>query len=218
MQSFFRSAFSVRMTSLDCLPGLQSMRSEDNQIIERLLQGDAQAFPELLKRWQQRIVHFLYRHTGNLDDAVELAQETFQTVHQRIGYLKDRDSFSSWLYKIALNHSRMRMRKNRHREVEFLDTSADENGEPPDHYRSLAEPGAFSPEEQFSRVEMEGVVRQALERLEPRQREVILLKEYQGLKFAEIAQILDTPVSTVKSRMYLGLENLKKEILKIVKP
>ena len=194
------------------------MKSEDSEIIERLLQGDAQAFHEMMKRWQQRIVHFLYRQTGNLDDAAELAQETFQTVYQRIGLLKDPDSFSSWLYKIALNHSRMRHRKKRHREMEFLDTSADENGEPPDHFRSLADSGAFSPEEHFSRAEMEAVVRQALSKLEERQREVILLKEYQGLKFIEIARILDTPISTVKSRMYLGLENLKREIMKIVKP
>jgi RNA polymerase sigma-70 factor (ECF subfamily) len=139
-------------------------------------------------------------------------------VHRRLGDLKDRQSFSSWIYKIALNHSRMRLRRQRGKKTESLEELTFENHELKDHYQSLTSGADSSPEEQFSAGEMQQVVRRALARLDERQREVIVLKEYSGLKFHEIAEVLDAPVSTIKSRMYIGLENLKKEILKIIQP
>ena len=194
------------------------MKQEDAELIGRILDGDDQAFSELVRRWQRPIVSFLLRLSGNMDDAMELAQETFHTVFQRVGGLKDPRSFSSWIYKIALNHCRMRQRRRRGRVMESLEDLSFDNNELKDHYQSLTGNEPFSPEEAFSAGEMERAVRAALSRIDEKQREVIVLKEYTGLKFHEIAEVLDAPVSTIKSRMYLGMENLKREILKIIQP
>lgn len=194
------------------------MINQDAELIERTCSGDEAAFQVLLQRWHRPILNFLLKCTGNQDDAKELVQETFQTVFQKLDKLKDRERFSSWIYKIALNHSRMRQRKRQFRREESIEQTFFEGSDKADHYSALATNGAFSPEETFSRKEMEQVVRQALEKLNEKQREIIVLKEYSGLKFAEIAEIVDCPVSTVKSRMYIGMENLKMEILKIIQP
>jgi len=151
-------------------------------------------------------------------DVQELMQETFKTVFEKLADLKNRERFSSWIFTIALNHSRMRLRKRRSRPEEAIEDYTHENGEPMAHYHSLGTESSFSPEERFSSDEMAQVVRSALDRLDPRQRDVIMLKEYTGLKFAEIAEVLNTPLSTIKSRMYIGMENLKKEVMKIIKP
>jgi RNA polymerase sigma-70 factor (ECF subfamily) len=194
------------------------MSGGESEDIRRFLEGDEGAFRPIMDRWYRPIVNFLYRCTGNLDDAAELAQETFQTVARRLGDLQDPARFSSWIYKIALNHSRMRLRKMRSRPTEPLEAQTFENNEFKDSFQSLTVSAAFSPEERLSRQEMARVVRVALARIEPKQREVIVLKEYSGLKFHEIAEVLDAPISTIKSRMYLGLESLKREILKIIRP
>ncbi|HNR39360.1 MAG TPA: sigma-70 family RNA polymerase sigma factor [Acidobacteriota bacterium] len=194
------------------------MSSGEAEEIRRFLAGDEGAFQAIMNRWHRPIVNFLYRCTGSQDDAAELAQETFQTVARRLGDLKDPARFSSWIYKIALNHSRMRMRKQRNRQMESLDAQTFENNEPKDSYQSLTLNTSLSPEERLSKQEMARVVRQALDRIEPKQREVIVLKEYSGLRFHEIAEVLDAPISTIKSRMYLGLESLRREIIKIIRP
>jgi RNA polymerase sigma-70 factor (ECF subfamily) len=194
------------------------MTFEDKDLIQRFLEGDEFAFNHLVGKWHRPVLNFLYRYTGNMDDAQELTQETFKTVYEKLSTLKDRERFSSWIYTIALNHSRMRLRKRRSRPVEAIEDYTYDNNEQMDHYTSLTADGSFTPEEKFSQDEMADVVRRALDRLDQKQREVIMLKEYTGLKFSEIAEILGTPLSTIKSRMYIGMENLKKEIIRLIKP
>jgi len=194
------------------------MTLDDKELIQRFLEGDEYSFNHLVGKWHRPVLNFLYRYTGNMDDAQELTQETFKTVYEKLATLKNRERFSSWIYTIALNHSRMRLRKRRSRPLEPIEDYTYDNNEQMDHYSSLTADDSFSPEENFSQEEMARLVRRALERLEQKQREVIMLKEYAGLKFAEIAAVLDTPLSTIKSRMYIGMENLKREIIRLIKP
>lgn len=194
------------------------MLNEDAAVIERVIKGDEEAYQDLVNRWRRPVLSFLHRQLGNMDDALEAAQETFRTVYEKLDGLKDRQRFVPWLFKIALNHARMKLRRTGSRKLESLDELISNEERPEQHYQSVTGNSVFSPEEQLSRQEMEQVVRQALARLSHKQREIILLKEYSGLKFHEIAQVLDCPVSTIKSRMYLGLESLKQEIVRIITP
>jgi RNA polymerase sigma-70 factor (ECF subfamily) len=214
----FSSPFFDRITSFILAPGPGLMVIEDKELIARFLQGDTQAFNQLVSKWHRPITNFILRYMGNHDDAQELSQETFTSVYEKLHSLKDWDRFSSWMFTIALNHCRMRLRKQQARPVVALEEKTNENNEQIEHYVSLTSNSSFSPEESFSKDEMAQVVRSALSRLDQKQKEVIVLKEYTGLKFSEIADILDTPLSTIKSRMYIGMENLKKEILKIIRP
>ena len=188
----------------------------DEQLIIDCQAGNEDAFRVLVERWRKPLLAFLLRLAPNRDDALELFQETFTNVFRNMGNLKDPGRFTSWLFAIAMNCFRMRNRTERRFPRETLPGGgADGPSGGESAIERLADPE--TPEDLLSRAEMEAVVKKALEKVDPRCREVILLKEYAQLKFVEIAQTLNVPLSTVKSRLYIGLDNLKREIGKIVR-
>ncbi|MEE8584458.1 MAG: sigma-70 family RNA polymerase sigma factor, partial [Acidobacteriota bacterium] len=163
--------------------------------------GDGACFGELTERWQNRIFRFISRHVGSSEAAQDLTQDTFIKAYRNLARLADHRRFSSWLYKIALNECRMRFRRGKSRLVVPYDEQAE---------LELERSQAPDPERQVQERERAEILRRAFQELPEEQRAVIVMKEYQGLKFHEIAEVLDTPVSTVKSRMYLGLKTLRK--------
>ncbi len=177
------------------------MKRSDEYLLELALQGDGACFGELTERWQNRIFRFISRYVGSSEVARDLTQDTFIKAYQNLGRLTDQSRFSSWLYKIALNECRMRFRRGKNR----IDVPYDEQVDP-----ELEQSQAPDPERQVQQRERVEILRRAFQELPQEQRAVILMKEYQGLKFHEIAEVLDAPVSTIKSRMYLGLKNLRK--------
>ena len=180
------------------------MNFSDEYLLELALQGDRACFGELIERWQRKIYAFICRYVGNSTDAQDLTQDTFTKAYTNLDRLADPARFPSWLYKIALNECRMRFRKERRAQLVPLPEEEGYPGRP-----ELAVTAA-TPETQLAVQEEIEHVREAFKELPEEQRAVILMKEYQGLKFHEISEILDIPLSTVKSRMYLGLKTLRK--------
>ncbi len=177
------------------------MTRSDEYLLELALQGDDGSFGELARRWQRRIFGFICRYVGNHEEAQDLTQDTFTKAFQNLNRLTDPTRFSSWVYKIALNECRMRFRK----ESKVRRVPLDEYIE-----SDLAEVDDRTPETTLASKQASDSLQQAFRELPDEQRTVILMKEFQGLKFHEIAEILDVPLSTVKSRMYLGLKTLKR--------
>lgn len=178
------------------------MELSDERLLEHALEGDGACFGELARRWQRRIYGFICRYVGNREEARDLTQDTFAKAFQNLDRLADSRRFPSWLYKIALNECRMRFRRQNRGVIVPLE-----------EYVQREERGGFptpTPEDTLEAGENVRILRQAVAQLPEEQRVVIVMKEYQGLKFHEIAEILDLPLSTVKSRMYLGLKTLKK--------
>ncbi|HSR67681.1 MAG TPA: sigma-70 family RNA polymerase sigma factor [Acidobacteriota bacterium] len=177
------------------------MERSDEHLLELALQGDGACFGELTERWQNRIFRFICRYTGNSEVARDLTQDTFTKAYQNLPRLSDPGKFSSWLYTIALNECRMRFRRLKAvTQVPFedyLQSDRPVSGEP-------------SPERALAGKERADILRGAFDDLPDEQRAAIVMKEYQGLKFQEIAEILDIPVSTAKSRVYLGLKTLRR--------
>jgi RNA polymerase sigma-70 factor (ECF subfamily) len=161
---------------------------DDLPIVERVLGGDTEAFNLLVQRWQKPIYNFILRMIGNREEAMDLCQDSFMKAYRELGGLKDKERFSAWLYRIAHNTccSRLRMQSGR----TFVELQPDT--------RAVRSP-----------IEMQLAVQKALQFLPEDQREVVILKVYHSLKFEEIALIQDAPVSTVKSRLYMGFEKLK---------
>ena len=172
--------------------------------MELALQGHNDCFSELIQRWQQRIYSFICRYVGNAVEAQDLTQDTFTKAYKNLSGLSDPSRFSSWLYKIALNECRMRFRKQRKVQLVSLEDSQSYLS------REQLQVDEVTPEKQLATKERELLLREAFGQLPEEQRAVIVMKEYQGLKFHEISEVLDVPLSTVKSRMYLGLKTLKK--------
>ena len=177
------------------------MEHSDEYLLRLALNGDGSCFGQLVARWELKIYGFICRYVGNREEAKDLTQETFAKAYQNLGRLSDPKRFKPWLYKIALNECRMRFRRQRGFTPTPLETYLESPG---------ADLDTVTPEEVLSQKEAVEILKEAFARLPEDQKSVILMKEYQGLKFHEIADTLDVPLSTVKSRMYLGLKTLRK--------
>jgi RNA polymerase sigma-70 factor, ECF subfamily len=167
---------------------------EDADLISRVRKGDVEGFNILVSRWEKRVFNYLLRLLGSPDDALDLSQDVFLKAYQNIRKLDDPARFGPWVFRIAHNEAYSFFRKRRP-ETALEDTNVIER---------RAAPG-FAPDLSLA-------VTAALDRLHPDQREAVVLKVYQGFKFEEMAEILGSPVSTVKSRLYTALELLKNEL------
>jgi RNA polymerase sigma-70 factor, ECF subfamily len=185
------------------------IRLADKDLVQKVVQGDGEAFNLLVARWEKKLFNFAYRLTGDRENALDICQDSFVRAYEQLHQLKDGSKFPNWLFKIARNYS-----ISRHRSEQKAPKFEGGNQEDDvlDLENLLFDPaqvrmGNGSPYEQ---QELRLIVERALEYLPFEQRETIVLKIYEGLKFSEIADIADCPVSTVKSRLYLGLTQLKK--------
>lgn len=172
---------------------------EDSALIDRFLQGDDAAFNTLVSRWQSRLFHFALRYVGQREEARDLCQQTFIRVYHNLGKLEQKNSFGTWLHQIAINICRDHLRQRR--ATLSLDRFAEEHGHFP--------PQLCENESAARDCELRDLLNRALQTLPEEQRVVVVLKEYQGLKFTEIASALDENINTVKSRLYYGLKALR---------
>lgn len=164
---------------------------EDRDLVLKARRNDVDAYNLLVSRWEKRIYNYLLRLVTNREDAMDLSQEVFLKAYQNLKKLDDPGRFGPWLFRIAHNEAYSLLRRPRSKE------------EAPPESASPMGLGQMLP------IETSLAVERALGKLAADQREAVLLKAYQGFKFEEIAEILDTPVSTIKSRVYTGLELLK---------
>ncbi len=181
------------------------MGPTDEELVEAAQAGDASAFNVLAQRWERRIRGAIYRVLGSEDDARDLAQEAFLKAYRALGSFKRQARFSSWLYQIALNLCRDRLRRRRGKVHVSLEEMDEETG-PRLRQRG---PSAL---DLVQASDLSRVVAEAVATLPDDQREVIVLKEYQDLTFLEISEVLDLPVSTVKTRLYRGLGQLRQNL------
>jgi RNA polymerase sigma-70 factor (ECF subfamily) len=181
------------------------MGPTDEEVVDAFQRGELSAFDVLVRRWERKIQGAVYRVMGTEEDARDLCQETFLKAYRSLGSFKHEARFSSWLYQIALNLCRDRMRRRRGRTMVSLDAMDDEGAALP----LRADP---SPLELAEAGALARTVAAAVNGLPEEQREVIVLKEYQDLTFLEIAEILDVPLSTVKTRLYRGLGQLRQRL------
>jgi len=173
---------------------------EDADLIRQATRGSVEAYNLLVSRWEKRVYNYLLRITGHREDALDLAQDVFLKAYQNLRKLDDPQRFAPWLYRIAHNEAYSLFRKRRpETDVDELEPEGTETG------ITVGGTSVFP-------VELSLAVAGALARLSPDQREAVVLKIYQGFKFEEMAEILECPVSTVKSRLYTALELLKNEL------
>ena len=176
---------------------------EDADLIRSARRGNVEAFNALVSRWDKRVYNYLLRILGNREDALDLSQDVFLKAYQNLGKLDDPARFSPWLYRIAHNEAYSLFRKRR--------PEADVDEVPPE---ATGEGIAVAGRSVFP-MELSLAVAAALDRLSPEQREAVGLKIYQGFKFEEMAEVLECPVSTVKSRLYTALDLLKNDLAPI---
>jgi len=184
------------------------MTSTDEELVARSIGGDAESFNQLILRWERPIYALAYRTIGREEDARDVCQETFLRAFRALPGFRGQAKFSSWLYRIALNLCRDWIR--RERRTGFV--------QPPEDTDLMdliaAEEPSESIEDLVARKDQIRAIERVMARLPEEQRTAIVLKEYHGLTFQEIADLMGCPLSTVKTRLYQGLSVLRRELAK----
>ena len=181
----------------------------DEQLVERALAGDREAFGEVVRRWERKIYALAYGLTGNVEEARDAAQETFIAAYRNLQGFRGEAKVSSWLHRIAVNQCITRQRRARVRAETALDEEVEAAGE--DFLRSGARE---SPAHATESEERAAAVRRAVASLPQDLREVVLMKEFEDLTFQQIADALDIPLSTAKNRLYTALRQLRMRLEK----
>lgn len=178
----------------------------DQALMERLqATGDREAFDQLLERWDRRVLGFLAKACGDLEAAEDLRQEVFLRVYRHAKQYDPRFAFSTWLFRIASNAAGT-WRSKESRPTRFLGRREEFEG-------GTIEPTDRKPDarEQLGLKESRDLVRQAITGLAPRQRELLLMRFDLDMTYREIGEVHGEPETTIKSRIYVLLANLRKD-------
>ena len=182
--------------------GMETVQS-DEQIVTRALTGDAEAFGEIVRRWERRIFALAFGMLGREEEARDATQETFLAAFRNLRGFRGEAKVSSWLHRIAINQCITRQRRARVRSETALEVETENEG------ASLSTPAHESPAHVAESRQRAEIVRRAVNALPTELREVLVMKEFEELTFQEIADVLDLPLSTVKSRLYTALRQLR---------
>lgn len=181
---------------------------QEEQLIERVLAGDGNAFKGLVEAYQSRIYNIIYGMVHNREDALELTQDTFIKSYKKLDTFKLGTKFYTWLCRIAVNTAIDFLRKNKNRQTLSFDEGIgvqDSAGISDAHYDT-------NPENAAIQAETKKKIIDAVDQLPEDQKQILILKEIDGLAYKEIAEVLNIPQGTVMSRLYYARKKLQ-EIL-----
>ncbi len=170
----------------------------DLERVERCLDGEREAFDELVREYQKPIYRLCYRYSHNAEDAYDLAQDAFMKAYQGLRTFNRRSSFKTWLYRVAINNciNHVQRQKIRGEEVEI----------------ERVEDHSIQIDQLAERNEELRLLREAVDKLPPRQQAALKLRVYDQLSYEEIAGVLNCTVSTAKTNVFFGLANLRKVV------
>ena len=180
------------------------MEKDDNQLIDEVLKGSTASFDVLVQRYHSRLFGLMYHFCGNREDAEDLTQETWVLAYRKLAQFAFASSFYTWLSRIAVNHMISRKRKKQMDKVmDRIPLEADEHSD--------KTPGADA---NLVANERSALIQWGLSQLEQDRRTVLLLRDFDGLDYHQIAEIISVPIGTVRSRLHrarLDLHELLKD-------
>jgi RNA polymerase sigma-70 factor (ECF subfamily) len=183
-------------------------RDADQLLVERVQKGDRRAFDLLVRKYQHRVVAVISRYVRDPDEALDVAQETFIKAYRALERFRGESAFYTWIFRIAVNaaknHLVSRGRRPPDADVDVTDAEHFEGGS---WLHEVA-----NPENQMFRDELEAAVHRALAKLPDELRMAITLREFDGLSYEEIAEVMECPVGTVRSRIFRAREVIDTEI------
>jgi RNA polymerase sigma-70 factor, ECF subfamily len=180
----------------------------DQQLVRRVQAGDKSAFNLLVLKYQHRVLKLVSRFVSDAAEAEDVAQEAFIKAYRALASFRGDSAFYTWLYRIAINTAKNALVSNRRRPVDFdLDL---QDPEQYDRHARLKE--SDTPEGVLLTEEIRQVVEHAMEQLPEDLRTAIVLRELEGLSYEEIAEAMDCPVGTVRSRIFRAREAIDKKL------
>ena len=184
------------------------MKKSDNELVAESVAGQTQAFDELVLRYQDRLFNALVRILRNREDARDVVQDSFVAAWSKLESFRGEAGFYSWLFRVAYNVAMSRGRKKRIVTV----SAGDENA----LNELLPDQQGVSPSAPLELHEQQQTVRQALDHLPEEYRVVLVLKELEEFKYEQIAEILDVPLGTIRSRIHRARQMLRESLLRLL--
>lgn len=180
-------------------------QDEERRIIAQVCAGDANAFEALVVSYQKQVYNLALRTVGNEEDAADMTQEVFLRAYRALGTFRGESKFSVWLYRLTMNVCIDFLRSRRRHPTVSL-TAADEDDEQPQF--DIPADEASGPEQQLARSELRRAVVRGLDQLPDDARRILILRELDGLSYAEIGKVLRLEPGTVKSRLFRARRKL----------
>jgi len=176
---------------------------EDGVLVERVKQGQTEAYGELVRRYQDRVFNACWRICGHLEDARDLTQEAFLKAFEGLSNFRQQSGFYTWIFRVAVNLSLTQRRNAHRRRTVSLDTGSTATGAQADELvKRVQDESDNDPTRGPGDAELHAAVARALQELHDEQRAVIVLRDIEGFDYQEIAAILQVPPGTVKSRLF----------------
>lgn len=175
----------------------------DEELVSLAVSDDRDAFGEIVRRWERKIFALCFGMLGREDDARDAAQEAFIAAYKNLANFRGEARVSSWLHRIAVNQCLTTKRRQKTRSEDFID---DGDGS---EERIFVAAARYSPANEAEQGERLKIIRQAVGALPTDLRQVIVMKEFEQMTFQEISETLEVPLSTVKSRLYTALKQLR---------
>jgi RNA polymerase sigma-70 factor (ECF subfamily) len=186
---------------------------DDRALVARILEGDRDRFTDLVRRYEKRVVNYVYRITHRYEGAHDLAQEIFVKVYLALDRYDPKYQFSTWLFRIAQNAAIDVLRKKTVAEVPLARPTDEE----PQKEREFADPGV-SPYRALKNKQLGAAIEKAVENLPPDYRELIQLRHFAELSYEEIASMKKLPLGTVKNKLFRARNLLKEQLDTFVEP
>ena len=183
-------------------------RSEDAELLQRVLDGDGTAYRGLVEKYQTRIYQVVYGIVRNPEDARDITQDAFVKAYKNLGKFRLESSFYTWIYRIASNLAIDLTRKQKRRQTTsgFDESIATKDGDG----MMLEQHTHDSPRKVVERKELYGLIMDALDKLPGEQKQIIVLREVEGMSYKEISDVMEIPEGTVMSRLYYARKKLQK--------
>lgn len=178
----------------------------DEKLVEIAVRSDPDAFGEIVRRWDRKIFALCYGMLGREDEARDAAQETFISAYRNLSRFRGEARFSSWLHRIAVNQCLTAKRRDKSRAEDYIDDDQQQSE------RTFVAAQSSSPGNITEQAERTQLVRTAVESLPLDLRQVVVMKEFEEMTFQEISETLEIPLSTVKSRLYTALKQLRRRL------
>jgi len=190
---------------------LNTSERTDEQLVKGFVEGRIESFEELIRRYQSKIVNFIYRSTGDFQRAEELAQETFMRVFRMGSRFDDHYRFTTWVYTIAKNLSSNELR-DRSRNPESYNIREADWPEDSTFVAELVSAKTFEPHQILTSREMKMSLEKAMARLDPDLRMALVMKEFDHMTYAQIGEVFDSSPGTVKSWLYRAKKQLSRTL------
>ncbi len=181
----------------------------DEQLVELAVGENPEAFGEIVKRWERKIFALCFGMLSREDEAKDAAQETFIAAYRNLSKFRGDAKVSSWLHRIAVNQCLTTKRRNKSRSEDFLDDETNANE------KVFVAPASQTPSKVTEQNERLKLIRQAVGSLPADLKEIVVMKEFEEMTFQEISDTLDLPLSTVKSRLYTALKQLRSKLERV---